>query len=118
MRRGEFETLRIIRQHVVVFGDRLIIIFLRVGNFAEIELRVGSQVGLAVILQVILEFLPRQLVLSAGNVAQSVGIERIRGRRRPRAAGGAGRRLSAGGLRTRSAPWTTRAGRRRRSSTS
>src|SRR5579859_69728 len=48
--RREFEALGIVRENFVVFSHRLRILPLRVGNFPEIELRIRSQIGIAVIL--------------------------------------------------------------------
>ena len=54
---SELEALGIIGEDAVVFGDGLIVIFLGVGDFAELELRVGGEVGVAVMFEVVLEFL-------------------------------------------------------------
>src|SRR5713101_2711601 len=102
VRRCKFEALGIIDEDLLVFRGRLPILFLREGDLAEVELRVRGKVRVRIILQVIQEFLPRQVVLSAGNVAQAVGIERVgRGltapRRRSGQAGGpAGCRSASG----------------------
>jgi hypothetical protein len=77
MRRSELEALGIVGEDAVVFGDGLLVIFLGVSNFAEIELRVGGEVGVAVELEVVLEFLAGEIVIAAGDVAESVGVESI-----------------------------------------
>src|SRR6266851_4051522 len=78
---GELEALRIIVHNLFVFSDRLAVLLLRVGNFAEIELGVGGQVGVAVILEVVLEFGASEIVFAAGDVAEAVGIEGVGGGR-------------------------------------
>src|SRR5712692_3267869 len=89
---GELEALRIIGEDAVVFGDGLIVIFLRVGDFAEIELRIGGEVGVSIMFEVVLEFLTGEIVFAAGDVAEAVGVEGIGGRR-----GTASRRRTACG---------------------
>ena len=51
---GRFEALGVIVQNFVVLIDGLIVLLLRISNFAEIELRVGSKISVAIILDVIL----------------------------------------------------------------
>src|SRR5712692_1273622 len=75
--RGELEALGIIVENLFVFGDGDFVIFLRVGDFSEIELGVGSEVGVAVILEVVLEFGASEIVFAAGNVAEAVGVEGV-----------------------------------------
>jgi hypothetical protein len=77
VRRSKFEALGVIDEDLLVLRGSLPILFLREGDLAEVELRVRGKVRVRIILQVIQEFLPRQVVLSAGNVAQPVGIERV-----------------------------------------
>ena len=77
---GEFEALGVVGENFVVFGDSLFVIFLRVGDFSEVELRVGSEVGVAVVVEIVLEFLASEIVFAAGDVAEAVGIESV-GRR-------------------------------------
>src|SRR2546425_709283 len=102
VRRQEFEAFGIIDEDFLVLRGSLPILFLREGDLAEVELCIRGKVRLRIVFQVIQEFLPRQVVLSAGNVAQAVGIERVgrgltaRGGRSGRA-GCAGRRRSARG---------------------
>src|SRR5712692_5363597 len=102
VRRCKFEALGIIDEDLLVFRGSLPILFLREGDLAEVELRVRGKIRVRIILQVIQEFLPRQVVLSAGNVAQAVGIERIgrgltaAGRRSGRAGSPAGCRSASG----------------------
>jgi len=60
---------------------------LGISDFAEIELGVGGEVGVAVILEIVLKFGTGEIVFAAGDVAQAVGIEVIGGGRR---AGGSG----------------------------
>src|SRR6266568_5435863 len=77
VRRSKFEALGVIDEDLLVLRGSLPILFLREGDLAEVELRVRGEVRLRIVFQVIQEFLPRQVVLSAGNVAQPVGIERV-----------------------------------------
>ena len=58
----------------------MLVLVLGVGDFAEIELCVGSEVGVAVKLEVVLEFGAGQIVFAAGDVAETVGVERVGGR--------------------------------------
>src|SRR5260370_19859938 len=95
VRRSKFETLGIIDEDLLVFRGSLPILFLREGDLAQVELRVRGKIRVRIILQVIQEFLPRQVVLSAGNVAQAVGVERI-GRGLTAAGRSSGRAWSAG----------------------
>src|SRR5260370_4946177 len=88
---GELESFRIIVQNFFVFGDGLSVLLLRVGDLAEIELGVGGEDGVAVILEVVLVFGASEIVLATGDVAEAVGIERVGGGRAAGAAGG-GRR--------------------------
>ena len=76
---GELEALGIIVEDFFVFLDGLVEIFLGVGDFAEIELGVGGEVGVAVVLEVVLEFGAGEIVFAAGDVAEAVGIERVGG---------------------------------------
>jgi len=46
--RREFKTFRIVGEYFVVFGYRLRILPLGVGDFSEIKLGVGSQIGVTV----------------------------------------------------------------------
>ncbi len=62
----------------------------------DVELGVAGQLGAAVVLQVVGEFLPGQVVLAADEVTQGGGIEHIRRRRRGRA-GRSGRRRGGAG---------------------
>src|SRR5713101_3797880 len=77
VRRCKFEALGIIDEDLLVFRGSLPILFLREGDLAEVELRVRGKVRVRIILQVIQEFLPRQVILSSGNVSQAVGIKRV-----------------------------------------
>src|SRR6267142_3004624 len=86
---GELEASWIVDQDFFVGGDGIAILFLLEGNLAEIELGVGSEVGVSVILEVVLEFGAGEIIFAAGDVAQTIRIERVRGRRG--AAGGAAR---------------------------
>ena len=83
----QLEALRIIREHRVVGCDGGLEIVLRVGDFTEIKLRVGRQIVRREILDVVGKFLPCEIVLAAGVVAQGVLIEvsaEIGGNRRTR----------------------------------
>ena len=82
MRRLDLETFGVDGEDLVEFCDGLIVLFLLVGDFAEIELSVGSEFGVAVELEVVLKFLAGEIVLAAGDVAKTIGIERVGGRRR------------------------------------
>ena len=85
----ELEALGIVGENAVVFGDGLLVVLLRVGDFTEVELRVRSEVGVAVILEIVLEFLAGEVVFAAGDVAQAVRIESVgRGRRARRSGTG------------------------------
>src|ERR1700722_12030697 len=95
MSRGELEALGIVRENSIVLDNGLIVVVLRICDFAEVELSVGSEVGVAVILEVILKFLASEIVLAAGNVAETVRVERIRRRRTTRGNDGAGHRGAA-----------------------
>src|SRR5712691_7810465 len=77
----ELETLGIIGEDFVVGGDGIDVLLLLVKDFAEIELGVGSKVGVRVILEVVLEFGASEIVLAGGDVAKTVGIERVGGGR-------------------------------------
>src|SRR4029077_7310926 len=75
--------------HFVVSVERLLELVLHESDFAEIKLRVGSEVRVAVKPQIILKFLRREIVMFAVDVPQGVGIQDIRGSRG--AGGGWGR---------------------------
>src|SRR5215469_2067331 len=77
---SQFEAFRIVVDDFVVFGDGFLILLFLVTNFADVKLRVRSQICLAVVLQVIREFRARQVIFATLNVAQTVGIEHIGGR--------------------------------------
>ena len=79
---SELETLGIVAEDLVVLGDGLLVLFLGVGDLAEIELGIGGEIGVAVILEVVSEFGAGEIVFAAGDVAEAVGIERIGGGRR------------------------------------
>src|SRR6516165_4290267 len=89
---GEFEAFGVIVEDLVVLLNGLFVLMLRVGDFAEIKLRVGSEVGVAVVAEVILKFGAGKFVFAVGDVAKTVGVERVRGRRWTRR----GKRGSAG----------------------
>ena len=89
---GEFEALGVVVEDLVVLLNGLFVLMLRVGDFAEIKLRVGSKVGVAVVAEVILKFGAGKFVFAVGDVAKTVGVERVRGRRWTRR----GKRGSAG----------------------
>src|ERR1700676_1100980 len=100
---SELETFRVSGKDLVVFLNSLLIIFLGIGDFAEVELRVGGEVGVAVEAQIILEFGAGEIVFAAGDVAETVRVERVCGRRR------AGRRVGgyrAGRAGCRSGGWS------------
>src|SRR5579864_9081462 len=48
---SELKTLGVVGENTIVFLNGLIVVVLRIGDFSEIELRVRSEVGVAVILQ-------------------------------------------------------------------
>ena len=91
---SELEAFRIVVDDLVVFLNGSIIIFLRVGDFAEPELGVGGEVRVAVILEVVLKFGVGEIVFATGEIAEAVGIERVGGRRTGRT--GRGRRAVGG----------------------
>ena len=78
---SELEALGIVGEDAIVFTDGLVVVALGVGDFAEIELGVGGEVGVAVKLEVVLEFGAGEIVFAAGDVAETVGIESVGGRR-------------------------------------
>jgi len=53
----DLETFGVNGKDLIEFGDGLIVLFLFVGDFAEIELGIGSELGVAVKLQIVLKFL-------------------------------------------------------------
>src|SRR6516225_3643019 len=81
---GQLEALGVVVEDLVVFRNGLLIVFLLVGNFTDIELGVGCEIGVAVMLQVVLKLRARQIIFSALNVAQAIGVESIGGNRRHR----------------------------------
>ena len=97
--RRELETLGVVGEDTVVFGHGQIVVALGVGNFSEVELRVGSEIGVSVVFQVVLEFLTGQIVFAAGNVAQAIRIEGI-GRRSGPCWHGTGSSAATGGRRS------------------
>src|SRR5260370_33441109 len=70
VRRSKFEDLGVIDEDLLVLRGSLPILFLREGDFAQVELRVRGKVRVRRILQVIQEFLPRQVVFAAGTGSQ------------------------------------------------
>ena len=78
VRGSELEAFGIVADDLVVFGDGLIVLALSVGNFTEIELSVGSEVGVAVKVKIILKFGAGEFIFSAGDITKTVGIEKIR----------------------------------------
>lgn len=94
---GKLETLGVIVEDLVVFLDGLLITLLGVGNFAEPELSVGGEVGIAVVLQIVAEFGMGKIIFAAGEVAKTVGVECVGRRRRATGAErGSGTRRSGG----------------------
>jgi len=79
--RGQLEAFWIVGQDFFVEATASAKLLLLEGNLAEIELGVGSEVGVAVIFEVILEFERAEFIFAAGDVAETVGIERVGGRR-------------------------------------
>src|SRR6266404_5631915 len=77
----ELEAFWIVGQDFFVGSDGIAILLLLEGNLAQIELGVGSEVSIAVIFEVVLEFGAGEVIFAAGDVAQTVRIERVRGRR-------------------------------------
>ncbi len=65
----------------------MLVLVLGVGDFAEIELGVGGEVGVAVILEIVLKFGTGEIVFAAGDVAQAVGIESVVGTIEPEPVG-------------------------------
>src|SRR5215469_15942430 len=57
---GHLDGFRIVVENLVVFRNGLLIVSLPVGNFADIELGVRSEIGFAVILQVVLKLGTRE----------------------------------------------------------
>ena len=74
----------IVGEDLVVFGHGEIVIFLRVGDFAEVELGVAGQIGAAVVADVILKLGAGEIIFAASDVAEAVRIERVGGRRASR----------------------------------
>ncbi len=109
MRGLDLETPGIASHNLIEFGDGLFILFLFVGYFTEIELRIRSEFGVAVILEVVLEFLAGEIVFAAGDVAQAIGIEGVGGRRGT-ARGSASRGAGIGGLTANRRAWVGDAG--------
>src|SRR5271165_3613255 len=72
VRRGELETLRVVGEDFVVFRHGLLVLLLGEGDLAEVKLRVRGEIRVAVILQIVLKLRARQVVFSAGDVAQPV----------------------------------------------
>ena len=72
---GKFKAFGIVVDDFVVFVDGLLILLLREGDFAEIELRVRSEVGVAVEVKIVVKFLAGEVVFAAGDVAETVRIE-------------------------------------------
>jgi len=71
-RGDDSKTLGIIHQQPTVFVDGASIICLRIGNFAQVKPGIRGKGSVAVIFEVVLEFLPRQLVLATRNIAQAI----------------------------------------------
>src|SRR6266852_1468122 len=88
---GQLEAFWIVGQDFFVGGDGIGKLLLLEGDLAEIELGVGSEVGVTVILEVVLEFGAGEIIFAAGDVAETVGIERVSGRRAGGHCGGASR---------------------------
>src|SRR5882724_548500 len=76
---AELETFGIVGEDFFVGGDGFVVLLLLVGDFAEIKLSVGGEIGVAVIPEVILKFRVGKLVFAAGDVAETVGIESVGG---------------------------------------
>src|SRR5882757_5163390 len=74
---AELETFGIVGEDFFVGGDGFVVLLLLVGDFAEIKLSVGGEIGVAVIAEVILKFRVGKLVFAAGDVAETVGIESV-----------------------------------------
>src|SRR5713226_6924726 len=78
-RGAELEALGIVGEDFVVGGDGVSVLLLLVKDFAEVELGVGSEVGVGVKLEVVLKFGAGEIVFAAGDVAKAVGIKRVGG---------------------------------------
>ena len=79
-----FKALGIVVDDLIVLLNGILIISLLVGDFADVELCVGGEVCVAVVPEIILKFGAGELIFAAGNVAETVGIEGVRGGRRTR----------------------------------
>jgi len=75
----ELETLGIVGEDFVVGSDGIDVLLLLVKDLAEVELSVGCQVGVGIILEVVLKFGAGEIVLAAGNIAEAVGIKSVGG---------------------------------------
>ena len=75
--RSQLKTPWIVGNHRVVGHDCVGEVVLRVIDFAQIKLRVRGQIVRWEILDVIGKFLPRQVVLPAGEIAQAILIKSI-----------------------------------------
>jgi hypothetical protein len=76
--RSELEALGVVGKKLIVFDQRLLILVLRIGDFAEIKLGVGSEVCVAIVGQVVLKFRAREIEFAAVDVAQTVGVLGVR----------------------------------------
>src|SRR5260370_20248 len=75
----EFEALGIVGEDFVVRGDGFTILLLLVITLTRVELGVGSELGFAVILQVVLEFRASEIILAGLDVAEPVIVEGVGG---------------------------------------
>src|ERR1700730_7784935 len=96
---GKLETFGVIGEDAIVFGDGLVVIALGISDFPEIELGVGSQIGIPVVFEIVLKFLTGEIVFAAGDIAQTVGIQGVRGRRGARSHGVSGSTAATAGRR-------------------
>src|SRR6202158_6494194 len=85
-------ALGVVGEYFIVRACRLAVLFLLKVNFTYIELGIGGEVCLGIVFQIVLEFLAGEVVFTTLNVAQAVGIKRVRRRtgsgRRGRGPGG------------------------------
>ena len=81
LRSGCFASTGVLFEDFVVIFHSRIEVALTILDVGEIELRIAREVGGPVILQVVAEFLRRQIVFTGVVVAQRVVKQRVRGRR-------------------------------------
>src|SRR5258708_34253854 len=74
MRGLELETPRVVSKDLIEFRDGLLILFLLVGDFTEIELRVGGARGIAVVLNECLGVLAGEIRSAPGHTTSGAAL--------------------------------------------